>query len=392
MDYLRSSVFYNLLEGTHGKHKCYAANLFDARPPFEEIMGWQQCADQLQKKIQTLVDRRACPIEWLAFFIDNEGALMLATTKVETQVNNVRSGLGKVLDPLPQEQQKTIVDSLRPLDELDIIRIGTWKTVDQLRPKTRRPAPTTLARLAEVDSDSGDSGDSDSGAEVSTLALREVQQLDVQEPLALLQIPRATQAKFAWAAKAQAYATVVMASTGPVPDLTYIRCHRENRRHLLLTRRLRERNDLFAGAVKIAAQLAKEGSLPNHGGRRTSEFMRRCVEAVKAVNPSAETDINKLPLEAQEAIRRALGNEEEPYDGCLSEECLDEETVWETVEVINASRCARCKMLKAMGRTISDPLSLIKRRMDSERGMRMRRSLADFPAPFERNVRRRTEK
>jgi len=389
MEFCHELPGVSLVDDLGHAHMCFAADLFNERPPFEEIEAFRGWAQKLQENLLTMMARKACSVKWVGFFVDEEGVWLVARHKIGQTVNNMRQSLKTVLSGLPEEQQRSVSDSLRPLDELDKIRIGTWKTVNQLRPKTRRPVPTTLARLAE---ESSDSGDSDSGAEVTTLALREVQQLNVQEPLALLQIPRATQAKFAWAAKAQAYATVVMASTGPVPDLTYIRCHRENRRHLLLTRRLREGNDLFAGAVKIAAQLAKEGSLPNHGGRRTSEFMRRCVEAVKAVNPSAETDINKLPLEAQEAIRRALGNEEEPYDGCLSEECLDLETVWETVEVINASRCARCKMLKAMGRTISDPLSVIKRRMDGERGMRLRRSLADIPAPFERNVRRRTEK
>ena len=121
--------------------------------------------------------------------------------------------------------------------------------------------------------------------------------------------------------------------------------------------------------------------------------MQRCAEAVRAVNPTAETDATKLPREEQEAVRRALGNEKEPYQGCLSEECLDEETVWETTELmgLSYSRCARYKMLKAMGRTISNPLSIIQHRLDMERGMRLRRSLADCPEPFIRNVRRRTE-
>ena len=154
----------------------------------------------------------------------------------------------------------------------------------------------------------------------------------------------------AWVARAAAYATVVLASTGPTPELTYIRCHREQRRHLLLTRWLREENgELLVDAARIAAQMAKDGSLPAPGGRRTSEFMRRCAEAVRVVNPTAETDATKLPREEQEAVRRALGNEKEPYQGCLSEECLEaesanaEETVWETTELmgLSYSRCAR---------------------------------------------------
>ena len=76
--------------------------------------------------------RTACPIEWLAFFIDGEGALMLATTKAGMQVNNMRSALDKVLGPLPKEQQQAIVNSLRPMDEedkalLESYRAAGWK-------------------------------------------------------------------------------------------------------------------------------------------------------------------------------------------------------------------------------------------------------------------------
>jgi hypothetical protein len=290
-----------------------------------------------------------------------------------------------------------VADSLRPLDEPDEVRIGAWKTVDELRPKVKPrsgpSAPQSLAEFMEQNdySDSGDEGGGESGNETqSTLALRGVGETT-------LAVAARGGSKVAWAARSQAYATVVIASTGATPELTYIRCHREQRRHLLLTRRLREDTGTASAlvkAVQIAAQMARDGSLPAPGGRRTSEFMKRCAEAARAVSPEAETDASKLPREEQEAVRRALGNEKEPYQGCLSEECLDEDTVWVTEELggLSYSRCARCKMLKAMGRTISTPLSIIENRLKLERGVSLRRSLAEHSElPFTRDVRRRTE-
>ena len=70
------------------------------------------------------------------------------------------------------------------------------------------------------------------------------------------------------------------------------------------------------------------------------------------VNPKAETDTTNLPKEEQEAVRRALGEEIEPYQGCLSEGCLDEETVWEAHDLgdgLQLSRCARCVSLRPWG-------------------------------------------
>jgi len=366
MDYVRAPLAVSLVEETRGKHVCFAADLFKPRPAFKEIMDWQQCAGELQEKFLKLMDRRACPIEWLAFFIDGEGAIMLVATKTEMQVNNVRSGLSTVLGPLPKEQQKAVADSLRPLDELDKERIGKWQTVDELRP--------------EEDEEDGDEGEA-RAEPAPTLALR-------TEGLALLEVDRATQVKIAWAARAQAYATIVLAQTGPPPELTYIRCRREERRHLLLTRRLREQGaTVLADCVRIAAQLAKDSSLPAPGGRRTAEFMRRCAEAIKAVNPKAETDPSQLPREEREAVRRALGDEKEPYQGCLSEGCLDQAPSWETHDLgdgLQLSRCVRCRMPKSWGRTVTSPLDFIKESLKRERGMTAR--LAEENT---RNVRRR---
>ena len=114
--------------------------------------------------------------------------------------------------------------------------------------------------------------------------------------------------------------------------------------------------------VRVAMQLAKDGSMPGPGEHgRKSEFIRRCATALQALDPSEETDLKKLDSPAQALIRQALGGDiSTPYEGCLSAECLDQETIWETSNNASPgepfapmSRCARCKYPKAFGRSVN---------------------------------------
>eukprot|EP00973_Karenia_brevis_P052104 7237332-Karenia_brevis.AAC.1 len=75
--------------------------------------------------------------------------------------------------------------------------------------------------------------------------------------------------------------------------------------------------------VEVAMQLAEAGSIPKAAGEhgRTSEFLRRCATALRAIDPKAETDIKKLDAEQQALIRRALGGKGPPFDGCFSPDC-----------------------------------------------------------------------
>ena len=101
----------------------------------------------------------------------------------------------------------------------------------------------------------------------------------------------------------QELATVLLSHTGPVPNLTAIRCHREDRRVQLLLWHCSART--MAGMVRVAARLAAEGCSP--GPRNKSEFIARCAEAVRQVAPQAETVLQNLSAEEQASIRRSLG-------------------------------------------------------------------------------------
>ena len=90
---------------------------------------------------------------------------------------------------------------------------------------------------------------------------------------------------------------------------------------------------------------------------------------LRTVNQQAETDVTKLPSDKQTAIRRALGNKEAPYDGCLNEECLNEETTWIATKIggeaagdsreLVLSRCSHCRVPKSFGRAWPNMITML---------------------------------
>jgi len=393
MEFFRGTLAVNPAERAGSKHNCFAADLFRPRPPFQEILPFADWGRELQVEMVRLMDRKTCPVAWVAFFIDAEGAWMLATHKSGQTLNNMRQALSTVISTLPKEQRQSVEDTLRPLDELDADRLAAWKTVDDLRPKLRPPravgetdivsatfvkpgapkpdaappprAPTLAEWMEQHDSSDGEEEDA---SLPQTLMLYGSASVDPSHS-----------AWVRWVAQAQAWATVAIATTGPTPELTYIRCHREERRHLLLTQRVKGEYSApcMAETVRIAAKMARQGSIPGPDGPRgrKSDFLRRCAEAARTANPLAETDIKRLSPEDQAVIRLALGCGEAPYEGCLSEGCLDEETSWVVRDLsmprdsrkLTMSRCSRCGTPKAFGRIVSSLADIVR---SMERGQK----------------------
>jgi hypothetical protein len=359
MEFLHNSLTLALGSDLGHEHKCFTADLFNERPSFQNIQAFSEWAEKQQDIFVQKMEKKACPVQWLGLFVDQEGAMLIAKRHSGANLNNMRVGLKTLLSALPEELQTAVATTLRPLDELDRCRIEGWQTITGFR---------------------GDDSEEDNPAHETTLALRRAGQVELNlEGGALV----------AWAARAQAYATICLASTGDVPELTYIHCsEKKQRRHLLLLRKIREeKTEILADVVRIAAAMAKTGSLPGPGKQRTCEFMRRCIEALKVVNPQAETDATKLPKEEQAAVRRALGKEDEVYEDCLGEECLDQAPSWETHDLgdgLQLSRCVRCRMPKSWGRTVTSPLDFIKESLKRERAMTARLTEENM-----RNVRRR---
>ena len=169
-----------------------------------------------------------------------------------------------------------------------------------------------------------------------------------------------------WEHRAKREATIVLAEVGERPSqLAYIRCHRENRRLLLLQQRIRAaggapRRELsLLHVVQTAARLARESVIPNPGKHgRTREFVERCAAALEVLNPEAPTAIGDQSREDQLAIRRALASDgEEFYLECLASHCTrgEAKTVWvkrakSAFEDFAISKCSVCGTLQAFGR------------------------------------------
>jgi len=120
-----------------------------------------------------------------------------------------------------------------------------------------------------------------------------------------------------WAALASKHAGIKVASAGE-QHLTYVRCYKPARRVELLCKHLPSKANLVQ-AAHWAMALAKKGCLPAilpGQARSQSEFLGRCVDALKKVSPTAETDPKKLAFSEQQRLALALETAERQCYRC----------------------------------------------------------------------------
>ena len=67
--------------------------------------------------------------------------------------------------------------------------------------------------------------------------------------------------------------------------------------------------------------------------------------------------------------QRILGGDtSEPYNGCLNQDCFDEEVAWVADNMLEGvSRCARCKLPKAWGRTVRSTHDVMRPMMNRQK-------------------------
>ena len=109
-------------------------------------------------------------------------------------------------------------------------------------------------------------------------------------------------ARAAWAELAKDRAAIKVASAGKA-SLTCVRIYKPERRVEYLRRRLPTGAD-FIEAVRVAKGLLDTGAFHKMSlepRARKSEFLKLCGEALKLVNPKAETCPKQLPERAQDA-------------------------------------------------------------------------------------------
>ena len=306
------------------KHMCFYAELFEPRPEWAAMSAYRDTMVALQAFVEEIASRERCPFAHLGIYIDQQGACLLATAKVEMQLCHARSGLSTLLQPLDTYEKGAqgtsrdrVEKTIRPLDALDKVRLDAWSTVSQLRPpfpkapKPEKPTPphTNLKEFLAAceSSDSEDEGPPMLSIEDGTVeppcpdaALSETELAMYQEGHRL--------AFAKWLENVHSSSIVCMLSVGTsCGDLTYIAPHREDRRVQFLVAKLKQLPDL-AETCTLAAELAQEGLLPQPSGSRVrkAEFLKRCQAALKVKNPLAELDVKKPSSEDQRAIALAL--------------------------------------------------------------------------------------
>ena len=336
MDFL--GVVPKLQIAEHGgrDHMCFTADLFETRPSFGEMLAYRPMATSVEQLITKLMARKTCAFVYVGIFVDERGAVVLAKAKRGMQLDNARCGISTILAPLPAEQRLCVSKSLHAFDELDKVRMNTWSTVASLRPKfPKAPKDPTSATdsgcglpmvpqsaqqllLELVESDDEDDGPRTlaitNGAvpriESPEMSFEESDQYRPEMSFEESELYREghARARATWTTSAKQQAVVVILSVGSrLEELSYIHCHREERRVALLCAMLPALPDLCE-TVAIAAQMAQEGSLPSSSGPRArkAEFLKRCEAALKAKNPRAERDVKKVPREDQQKIALAL--------------------------------------------------------------------------------------
>ena len=379
MEFLQARFAFDL---TEGKVDTFVADVFQPRPDFENAARYHIWSTDAREKMRHAMQRKNCPVEWAGLVIDQLGLLAIVRFQKRLILGSAKNAASSILQCLPDEQRRAAELGLRPLDEVDKDRISAWQTMADVRPRgfnkrareetdseEEAPLPakrtkTLQALLAEV---AEESSEDEGSFAPPRLALTH------SEPLAELRGPRygATSELYlrdptsVWEYRAKREATIVLAEVGERPSsLAYIRCHRENRRTLLLQQRIRAggtpRRELsLLHVVQIAARLARESVIPKPGKHgRTHEFVERCAVALEVLSPEAPTAIGDQSREDQLAIRRALASDGEEFDlECLASLCTrgEAKTAWvkrakSAFEGFCISKCSACGTPQAYGR------------------------------------------
>ena len=390
--FLRELPTVSLAEG---KTKAFIADFpEEARPSFEHAKIWvEKWRAQVVEKVTRAMKRKTCAVSCIQIVVDQHGFLVIACFNHPVILSTAKTAVGAIFRCMPKEATYgTAEDNLRPLDEVDADRIRGWQTVTTLRPKgkkrDREESDSEPERVVKPKQELQLVNKS------AALLLAEMsdsssEEEEVQPPhLTLTNGPAERLAErpenetvdlldhtSVWVHRVKTEAVLVVAEVGsPSTELQYRHCHHESRRQLLIQNRVRNQYDTpgMVQVMRMAMRLAQNGSLPGPGDHgRKSEFVKTCATVLQALDPTRETDIKKLSPREQSIIRSILGGDTSvPYEGCLSQECMDEKTAWVVDKVtlpgessITVSRCAKCNFPKAFGRTVHGAGDLFRTRI-----------------------------
>ena len=152
MEFLREVPSVALCAETSamGGYSTYFAEVFNPRPPIEQIKLNFEWTQTLQNELATTMSRPASRIKSVAIYIDGKGAFLLVTFVSQMQVANAKSSVRTAMRSFDPPQLACILASLHPFDELDKDRIDAMRTVasiqlDSAGPR-EGPPPTVVAQ------------------------------------------------------------------------------------------------------------------------------------------------------------------------------------------------------------------------------------------------------
>jgi len=391
MDFLHEK--FDTTTADPGLTDTFFADILQPRPDFATLVAFNGWSAQFRHEMTAIRARKNCPVAWVGLFVDQDGLSIVLHFEHPLMLCHAKTAARNLTRFLVKDMQNALQSNLRPLDELDRTRIDGWCTQMSLRPRGKKRArqqaeencqslakrPKTMVQLLAEDS----SDEEDLPVAPSLLS---IQDADVSDDLCVLTDPMLN-----WAHRLKTECTIVVAEVGQRPaQLSWTGCRPEERKLAFLVHTVQESYDRpgLVNVVRVAAAMAKKGSLPDHTGARgrKSEFLKRCAKAIDIVNASAarggsaayaEKDVNKLSKEERDTIRLILGEGGEPYSGCFNERCLDQKTTW-VEKNVGWERCSRCNLPKGFGRSWKTGSDLIRNQIDA---MRMR-AIYGGPVPI----------
>ena len=376
MDFLHEKL--NVAAAPPGHSNSFLANLLEPRPDFDTIAAYADWGTKVQQEMLASKARKTCPVAWVGLFVDQEGLLIVFHFARKLKLGDAKTAARTMTSFLVEELQEALYANLHPFDELDRRRLDGWVTPISLRPEglgkkrareeeggecqTLAKRPKTMAQfLAQWEEDD---------AEVDCPPAPTVQSIQIarRDPDARCELTTLEQLNDplkVWEYCTRVKCTIVVAEVGERPTLTFVHCHYEARRLKLIVHAVRDKYERFGmlAVVRVATALATAGAIPGADGPRArkSEFLKRCTAALGALDARAETDIDKLPNGDRNAIYKMLGGEEEPYQGCYMEACLNKAPNWTTPTPSRPMvRCGRCQTPMSFGRTWTTSRDLLK--------------------------------
>ena len=377
MEFLRDK--FTVTEAAPGLSESFFANLIEPRPAIETLVAFKDWAANTKQQMLRAQSRKNSPVAWIGIFVDEVGVALVMHFTKGVQLRTAQTVASTMTQCFEKKLKQDLWTNLHPLDEIDRRRINAWHTPMSLRPqglgkKRARDEeeeecqivakrPKTMAQfLAERDESDSD-GEEFTAAPV--LRIQDVGSAPAQKNIDSLEF--LSDVPSIWEHLAKTKATVVVTECGTRPTLTFVSCHSESRRLQLIVQAVRDEYERFGmlAVVRVAAALAKAGAIPGVDGPRSrkSEFLKRCTNALGALDASAEKDLDKLPRGDQIAIRKMLGDEEEPYQGCYTETCLNRKPEWVTPNKLMV-RCGRCQAPMSFGRSWTTGRDQVKHEMD----------------------------